>query len=290
MALEDIVANVRKILKDKPVRVRLTAALGDTTTEDFSVADVAQFRPGTIWEHDDGTGERRYVTDTDPSTLTVTAYRGFEDSTASLHADQSFVILSPRFSYDETVLAIETAIDVDLYTNEVYEIVDHSVSSSATTNAYEMPTAACKKPLSIHQQVLTTDTPKYLKRFSRRYYKTGLPTYSTGAYFTIEENIGAPGTDPYYVMCAHKLTADTLTAEDQRIIEMRALYYLMVWEGPRRVAGPTNQGDRSVQPLDSTRLSQFYKSESERLMKERAADLSDKVYPSQREFVRTGAR
>lgn len=290
MALEDIVADVRKVLKDKPVQARLTAAIGDTTTEDFTVSDVAQFRPGTIWEHDDATGERRYVTDTDPSTLTVTAYRGFEGSTASLHADQSFAILSPRFSYDETVLAIETAIDIDLYQNDVFELTVHSVASSATTNAYEQPTSACKKPLSIYQQVLTTDTPKYLKRWSRRYMKSDTTNYPNGAYFTVEENVGAPGTDPYYVMCAHKLDADTLTDADKRIVEMRALYYLMTWEGPRRVAGPTNQGDRSVQPLDSTRLSQFYKSESERLMKERSSEIMEKVYPSQREFVRTGAR
>lgn len=287
------VANVRRILNDNPARVALTAAISDTTTATFTVAaaDIGKFSIGQILEHDDGTGnsaERRYVTAVNDSTNTVTADRGFDNSTAITHGNGSYVLLSPRFVYDKVAQATNTVLDHDLYLDGLYDITEHQITSSASNIDYNAPSTSCERFLDVYQRINAIDPPsRRAIKWSRQLFNVDSTVHSNGRYAIIEGNYGVPGSAIYYVSCAHKLAITTITASQERIVHMKACAYLLEWEEPRRTAGPTNQGDRTVRVGDQARMAAYYRDQYKRMVRQEAAYLTKQV-PYRRNWVISG--
>jgi hypothetical protein len=282
------VAAIRRILKDKPVEDYLTAAITLTTATTTTVNTPSLWGKGNTLEFDDGASgaEQVLLRDVDTSTSTLTMKRGHNGSVAATHANNCVVLKNPRFPYDEVAQAVNMVLDADLYSNDVYEIVEHQVTSSATTNAYNKPTSACERPLNIYQVIDSGDEAFYLKNWSPRYFNADTSLYSNGGYIAIRENLGTAGSAVFYVNCAHKLAITTVSTSQERILHNLAAYYLLTWEAPKRTAGPTTQGDRSVQPMTPAQLGLFFKSEGDRLVREEADYIKQQLVPGGRRFVR----
>lgn len=269
--LAGTVGQIRRILGDTPLRLALTAAITDTTTATFSVgsSDAPLFGVGQTWEHDDGGtagAERRKVYAVDETTPLITAYRGWDQSTAATHLSGSFILLDPYYPYDLVAQAIQTVLDADFESETIYDIIEHQITSSTTTNSYDAPTAACEEFLSVFMKPSTAFSPIEIRDFTRYPTNTDITLYSTGKFFWIGDNAGTPGTDVYYVNCRHALTATTLTATQDRIVQALAAAHLLDWKEPRRLAGPTTQGDRTVPTLAHARMAAGLRAEARRLM------------------------
>jgi hypothetical protein len=283
------VAAIRRMLKDAPVEDPLAASVTDTTGIIVTVTNIGLYAVGQVVEPDDGaTGaEQWYVRSVDTVNSQIGVKRGHNGSTATTHNLGTTLLLKPRFPYDEIAQAVNFALDVDFYPNDVYEVVEHAITSSATTNTYQKPTASCMVPLSLSQQLDPTDEPLYLRGWTKRYYDIDIALYSTGGYIAITGNYGVAGVDVYYLNCAHRLTIGTVTDSQARGLEMMACYYLLTWEDIRRTAGPTNQGDRTVRPLDSSRLgAAFYKDRADQILRDEANIIKQTLPPSGKRFVR----
>src|SRR5688572_3812758 len=104
------VTAIRRLLKDEPVKIQLDGAIADTTTETVTVnsGETAKIQADVRLEHDDGgatSAEQRRVLSV--SSVTVfTAERGYNGSTAATHADNSYLLIAPRFPYDEVAQAV----------------------------------------------------------------------------------------------------------------------------------------------------------------------------------------
>lgn len=287
------VRNIRRILNDNPIRVALAAAITDTTTATFTVAaaDIGKFSIGQIWEHDDGSGnsaELRYTTAVDSSTNTVTADRGFNASTAATHGSGAYILLSPRFVYDKVAQAVNTTLDHDLYHDGIYEIVEHQVTSSATNDDYNAPSTSCERFLDVYQRVNASDAPtRRGLTWSQRLFNVDSTIHANGRYAIIRGNVGTPGSAIYYVSCAHKLGITTISASQERIVHMLGCAYLLEWEEPRRAAGPTNQGDRTVRVGDQARLAAYYRDQYRRMVRQEASYLQAQ-FPNKRVWTSTG--
>lgn len=267
------VAAIRSILNDRPVRARLSAAITDTTTETFTVdsGDASLFKVGDIWEHDDANGstsatssEQRRITAVN-GTL-VQAERGYNGSTAATHLTTTYLIKEPRWTYDRVYRALSTVLSTDLLNAGVYEIVEHQVTSSASTNTYASPTSSCERILEVYQRINSGDAPQYLSTWVN-YKNVDTAIASTGKAFQVYENRGVPGTATYYVNCVHPLATTTLSTRQEPLVHFGAAAYLLGWEELRRSAGPTNQGDRTVQPGREAQLASYFRAEFQRLLK-----------------------
>lgn len=276
---------VRRILKDNPLAIHLNGAIANTTEETVVVdsADISKVKPDQVWEHDVG-GEQRLTISVDADAFSFEAYRGHNGSTAATQADNSFMLLNPRFTYDELSQAINQCLDYDLFP-EVYEIVEHEYTSSSTSNAYNAASTSCEKILDVYQRPLSTDTPQ---RTGIHYtvYPQNVDTdlWANGLMFEIYGG-KADGTEKYYVNCAHRLAIGTLLARQERLVQMCAAKYAVEWSSPRRLAGPTNQGDRSVRPGDELRAAGYYDEMFRRMKRDEARWLKRQV-PARNIFVR----
>lgn len=286
-----IVASIRRLLQDFPQRAQLGAAITDTTTATMTVAsaDAGKFQVGQLWEHDDNNGstsstssEQRLITAI--SGTTVTGERGFTGSTAATHLISTYLNHAPRFSYDRICQAVDAVLESDLYINDVFEVVEHTVTSSASTYAYNAPSTSCERILEVYQRVNSTDVKTAVDHFLQ-YSNVDTSLWSNGKVYAVYGVRGVLGTDSFYINCAHKLAVTTLSAAQQNIVEYMACYYLMSWAEIPRTAGPTNQGDRSVRPMDQARLAAWFEQQARRLMREEAAYLKAQT-KRYRRFVR----
>ena len=282
---------VRRILNDFPVAIHLNGAIGDTTTETFIVdaADIRQVSVGQRLEHDDGgttSAEQRLVYAVDPDTFTVSAYRGAFGSTAATHADNSFVLVDPRFPYDTVAQAVNQCLDYDLYP-QVYEIVEHQVTSSATSHAYNAPATACEKWLDVYQRTVSTNVPTR-SGISYSVYKQNVDSalWANGVF----EIYGgkADGSEKFYVNCAHRIAIGTLIARQERLVHYCSVAHLLEETNPRRLAGPTNQGDRSVKPGAELQSAGWYWDRFYRMRRGEEKWLRQQV-PPREVFKRAGA-
>jgi hypothetical protein len=273
VTMASTVTAVRRLLQDRPLRVDLAAAITDTSTKTFTVAaaDIRHFTAGQTWEHDDGSAsaELRIVEAVDTATNTVTAERGAHGSTAATHADASYILKEPRFTYDICAQAISTVIDAELYQAGIYEIVEHELTASATTNLFNAPSSACEEFLRIYYRLDSNDDFTDIKDFSRALYNVDTDLYANGRYAVIHSQPVAGTT--MYVNCKHKLTVTTLSAAQERITHLLACAYLLEWTEPKRTAGPSNQGDRTVRVGSGVGTAAYYRTQAERLIaKERS--------------------
>jgi hypothetical protein len=283
------VSAIRRMLKDTPVEDPLAVAVTDTTTPTISVTDIGLYGAGQVVETDDGTdsAEQFYIRSVDTVNTQIVVKRGHNGSTAATHSLATPILIKPRFPYDEVAQAVNTTLDVDLYANDVFDVVEHAITSSAISDTYDKPTTECLKPLSVAQRVTATEEPTYLTKFNRRYYNADPSVFPTGGYIVFSGNYGLAGTDLYYLNCAHKFTIGTLTEGPERGVQMMACAYLLTWEDIRRTAGPVNQGDRTVRPLDSSRLgAAFFREQAMRVFRDEAAQIKQTLYPSTKRFVR----
>lgn len=285
-----VVAAVRKILGDEPEKVKLGAAQSDTTTETTTLVsgDIAKLYPGLILEHDDGStgAERRRVLSTDPDNNQFSGERGYGGSTAATHSNSTYLLIEPRFPYDVVAQAVNYVIDAELYPEGIYEIKERQVTTNSDASPdYDAPASTCEEILSIIQLPSGWIEPVNITGFSPYPVNTDTSIYSTGRLFRIWEQYGVAGTDLYYVNFKEKLSLTTLSTAQERIVALLAAARAVEWQDIPRTSGPTNQGDRTVRPLDSARVAQVLRADARRLIKLEADYLRRQV-PRRRRFVR----
>lgn len=268
---------IRRLLNDNPIEAHLNGAIADTTTETFVVdsIDTSKFKVGQVWEHETG-GELRRVYSVDVDTNTPSAYRGYKGSTAATQADNSFLYLEPRFEYTTIDQAINHVLDYDLFP-KIYEIQEHEYTTSATSRAYNANSTGCEKILDVYQRTVSTNPPQR-GGITYTVYPQNVDTdlWSNGKMF---EFIGGTqnGTDKFYVNCAHRVTIGTLLSRQERLVQVGAAKYLLEWSTIRRLAGPTNQGDRSVRPADPLVTARYYSDLFEKMKREESEYLRKQV-------------
>lgn len=261
------VAKIRRILADNPVRLHLNGALADTTDETVTLdsTDIAKVQVGQLLEHDDGgatSAEQRQVISVDSTNSQFEAYRGFNGSTAATHADNSFMLINPRFPYDTVAEAVNAVLDTELFENGIYDLIEHQVTSNSDGSAdYNAPASTCEEFMAVYQLISGMTAPEWFPSTAFSRYPTNVDTslYSNGKVFWIKQNLGTPGTDIFYVSCAERLTISTLTSTQERIVQFLACAYLMEWSDARRIQGPTNQGDRTVRPNQAVQTGAYYR-------------------------------
>jgi hypothetical protein len=277
---------IRRILNDDPLEIHLNGAISGTTEETVVVdsTDISKVSVGQTWEHDTG-GELRRVISTDQDAFSFEAYRGYRGSTAaSSHADNSFMYLDPRFPYDTISQAINQCLDYDLFPH-IYEIQEHEYTSSTTTTAYNASSTSCEKILDVYQVVSSNDVPTR-RGITYTVYPQNVDTdlWVNGLMFEIQGGM-RDGTEKYYVNCAHRLAIGTLLSRQERLVQTCAARYLLEWTSPRRLAGPTSQGDRSVRPADALQSAAYFGDEFRRMLRNESKYLKSRT-PNRKVFVR----
>jgi hypothetical protein len=289
----EIVA-IRRMLGDVPVEDRITEAVASSSATNWTVATISLFQPNQIWEMADvsstGAEQIRILTlPTDGTGLFASGgiQRGVNGSTAaSSHADELAMYLDPRFKADLICQFIDKVLAVDLYENDVFEIVEHEITSSAATNEYNAPSSSCEEFLEVYQRINSNDERVYLDSFTRRLLNADTDLYANGKSAVIRQNYGVPGTAIYYVNCKHRLSITTLTARQSEALRAKVCSYLLTSKELSRLSGPTNQGDRTVNVGDSTRIAAAYwEREADRLIKQEAFELRQLIQPERR-FIR----
>ena len=277
---------IRRLLQDEPLTDVLAASIAASSTTTMTVTDVTKFAVGQWWEFDDDTGDKVLITAVNTSTSVCTIRRSYRGSTGAAHSNAAVLAKQPRFEYDTVSQAINTVLDSDLDGENIYDLIEHQVTSSATTDYYNAPATACERFLDVYQKTASMLSPR-----RGHLWFSPLPTnadtalYANGKYFVIQGNYGVAGTDIYYVTCHHPLAIGTLTSGQERIVQFLACAYLLEWTEPKRLAGPNNQGDTTVKPGDANRTAAYWRSLAEEQMSKEQQRLKN-LFPPQRRFVR----
>lgn len=269
---------VRRLLQDRPDEDYITVAL-DADDTPATVNDITKWGKGQVWEATDGTdaAELILVRSIDESASTVAIKRAHEDSDAASHEADVVFIKDPRFRYNTIAQAVNTAIDVNLYHEGVYDLQEHSVTSNSDGSwDYDAPASDCQEFLSVAQYTSSSVEPYFLANgleYESLPVNIHTSLYGNGKMFRIRTNIGTPGTDVYYVTCAHPLAIGTLTTAQERIVQWLAAAYLLEWTEPHRTAGPTNQGDRTVRPNTAIQTAAYFRNLAARAISNERARL-----------------
>lgn len=281
------IAGVRRMLHDHPFEVVLASGVSSTSTTTVSVssADGALLADGNLLEFNDGTGEQVLVISGAGagSTGSLTVRRASNGSSAAVHASGCVVFVHPRWSYNLISDAWSTSVANDLWP-EVYDIQQHQITSSATTNTYDVSTTDCERWLAIYQLPNANSEPRYLDGFTKQLWDADTSLYPNGKVGVINQRLGPVG-DPYYVVCAHKLTNATLTDAQVSIVQQKTCAYLLQWAELPRSAGPSDQGDRTIGITNQAKLASVFNAEYQRLLHREAAHLRS-LYKPKRQFLR----
>jgi hypothetical protein len=118
--LATLIAAVRLELDDEPAKIQLNGAISSTTAETVVVnsGETDKLQAGMRLEHDDATGESRRVLSV-TSTTNFEAERGYLGSTAATHSDNTYMLIAPRWRYDQVSRAITTAL-VTMFSKGIY--------------------------------------------------------------------------------------------------------------------------------------------------------------------------
>jgi len=277
---------IRRLLQDEPLSDTLASSIAAGSTTTMTVTDVTKFAVGQWWEFDDDTGDKVLVTDVNASTSVCTIRRNYRGSTGVAHSSGAVLAKAPRFEYDTVSQAINTVLDTDLDGENIFDLKEHQVTSSATTDFYDAPAADCERFLDVYQQTATMLEPRRQQLwFSPTPTNVDTSLFASGKYFIIQGNYGAPGSDVYYVTCRHPLAIGTLTAQQERIVQFLACAYLLEWTEPKRLQGPNNQGDTTVRPGAAIPTAAYYRTLAEEQMNKEQLRLRN-LFPPQRRFVR----
>lgn len=272
------VAQIRRILNDAPDQDLLNGAISSTTATTFVVDTPSKWAAGNVWEFDDGAAgaEQVRVTSVDTSTSTITVTRGHGGSTAATHADNCVILKNPSFRYDTIAQAANTVLDADLFENDVYDLIEHQVTSNSDGSTdYNAPASTCEEWMAVYQKTSTMTRPSWFPSNAFTRYPNNVDTalYANGKMFSIYQNLGTPGTDIFYVTCRERLTITTLSATQERILQWLACAYLLEWTEPRRAQGPTNQGDRTVRPGTGIGDAAYYRTLAARVIQAESSRL-----------------
>lgn len=278
------VAAVRRLLKDNPIKLQLGAAQSDTTDETTTLiaADIIKAKPGQTLEHDDGTGEQRRVLSVDEANSQIEAERGYNSTTAATHSNSTYLLVNPRFPYEEVTLCITRALDM-FYDEGVYDIIERELTSSATTDVYDAPASTIREILSVAMRPSAFTEPVYITDFDPYPRNVDTDLYASGLSIRISEVYGTAGTDVFYLNCKEKLTVTTMTAEQERILHDLVCADLIETEAFRRTAGPTNQGDRTLRTAEFLQVAAVRRERAMRAMRVQASNLRS-LYPLKRNF------
>lgn len=270
------VTAIRRLLKDEPTKLQLDGALSDTTTETVTVnsGETSKLAVGTRLEHDDATGEQRRVLSI-TSTTQFTAERGYNGSTAATHSDNTYLLVAPRFPFDEIDQAIDVVIDSVLYGEGVYDVIERQLASSASSDHYNAPASTIEEILHVYQKPASVQEPINVTGFDPLPTNRDTSLFASGKSLHIWENAGTAGTDVYYLSCKEKYTLSTLSTTAERIVQFLACALLVEWEVPRRLAGPTNQGDRTVASRDFLGAAAYYREQANRLIRIERSNLRE---------------
>lgn len=280
------VKNIRRILQDEPLSDTLAQAIVSASDITMEVTDVTKHSVGNWWEFDDDTGDIVLETAVDSATSVVSIRRSYLGSTAVVHSDESPMVKQPRFKYDLIAQAVNSVLDADLYNEGIFDLVEHQVLSSNTTNYYNAPTTLCLEFKDVYQKTATMVEPRRgVLKWTPKPTNADTSLYSNGKYFILQNNYGVAGVDLYYVTCAHRHTVDSLTVGAEKIVQYTAVAYLLEWTEPRRLAGPTDQGDRSVRPGAALPTAAYFRALAEEEIQKELRLIRD-LYPEMRRFVR----
>jgi hypothetical protein len=279
------VTSIRHLLKDNPVKLKLGAAQSDTTDETTTLiaGDISKVQTGMTLEHDDGSGEQRRVLSKDETAVTLEAERGFNGTTAATHLNSTYLLINPRFPYEEVSLCITRALDL-FYDEGVYDIIEREVTSSASTDVYNAPASTLREILSVAMKPSTVTEPRYLTDFDPYPRNVDTDLYASGLSIRISEVYGTAGTDIFYLNCKEKLTISTITAEQERILHDLVCADLIETEVFKRLAGPTNQGDRTIRSSEFLQAAAVRRERALRALRVQASNLRS-LYPRKRNWM-----
>jgi hypothetical protein len=262
-----MVAAIRVELNDEPAKIQLNGAIANTT-EETVVVDTPQtnkIQADTRLEHDDASGEERRVISVTSAT-DFEAERGYRGSTAATHADNTFLLIAPRWTYRQITAAIDSAL-VQLYQKGVYQIVTtRELTSSATTNYYNLPDAAITELLGVYQFPSGFAEPFWLANFERYPVVADTTDFAAGKALVIREQVGIAGVDVFKLITKERHTITTISTPVEQAVRFLACAELLDGREPRRLGGPTNQGDRTVRPGETQRSSAWYRAKADDLL------------------------
>jgi hypothetical protein len=282
--LATMVADVRLELDDEPAKVHLNGAIANTTEETVVLdsGQTSKLQVDVRLEHDDTSGEERRVLSI-TSTTDFEAERGYRGTTAATHSDDTYLLIAPRYSYNQISEAITVALN-QVWTKGVYNIVERAFTSSATTDYYNLPASTVKEILAVYQFPSTETEPTWLHNFSKYPLVVDTDDYAAGYAIWIRENIGVAGSEQYNIICKEPLAVTDLSTQQEPIVKWLACAELLDGREPRRLGGPTNQGDRTVRPGETQRSSAWYRAKAEELIMGEKSDLRSR-YPARRNWI-----
>ena len=165
--------------------------------------------------------------------------------------------------------------------NLIFDIVEHEVTTSATTNHYASPAATCEAILNVYQDLTTSSTnePMYLPRF-QNYRHIDSDLFSTELFFVVWGGV-QDGTQKLYVNCRHPLAITTVTDPQMDVVRYLACAHLLEWGEPRAIV---DQNERKAKVGDRARLARYFRDEGKAMLKREAARLQ-KFAPPRKEFL-----
>jgi hypothetical protein len=282
--LATMVQDIRRELDDEPAKVHLNGAIANTTEETVVLdsGQTSKLQVDVRLEHDDASGEERRVLSI-TSTTDFEAERGYRGTTAATHSDDTYLLIAPRYSYDQISEAVTIALE-QIYGMGLYTAVQRDITSSATTDYYNLPASTIIEVLSVYQMPSGADEPTWLHDYSKYPLNMDTSDYASGQAIYIRENVGVPGTDVYHLECKEKLAITTISTSQEPIVKWLACAELLDGREPRRLAGPTNQGDRTVQPGATQRSSAWYRAKAKELIVSEKDDLRS-LHPARRNWI-----
>jgi hypothetical protein len=278
------VTSIRQLLKDNPVKLQLGAAQSDTTDETTTLigADISKVQAGMTLEHDDDSGEMRRVVSVDQTASTFEGERGYYGSTAATHSNSTYLLVNPRFPYNEVTQCITRALDV-FFDEGVYSIGSRELTSSASTDKYNSPSTDIREILAITMKPSGFTESVYLRDFNPFPQAEDTDLYASGFALRISEVYGTAGTDVFYLKTKEKLTISTISSEQERIVHDLVCADLMEVEVHKRLAGPSNQGDRTIRSSEFLQAAAIRRERAMRALRVQASNLRDR-YPLKRNF------
>jgi hypothetical protein len=282
--LASMIADVRLELDDEPAKVHLNGAISSTSEETVVLdsGETSRLQVDVRLQYDDTSGEEiRVVSIT--STTDFECERGYRGTTAATHLDNAYLLIAPRYSYNQISEAITVALN-QVWTKGVFNTVERAVTSSSSTDYYNLPASTVKEILGVYQFPTADAEPTWLSHFGKYPLVMDTDDFASGYAIWIRENIGVAGTEVYNIICKEPLTITDLSTQQEPIVKWLACAELLDGREPRRLGGPTNQGDRTVRPGETQRSSAWYRAKAEELIMGEKSDLRSR-YPARRNWI-----
>ena len=292
-----VITDIRNLLEDRPESILLNGAINSsvTTMTVDGAGAAALVRSGVIYEFDDVDGTTltaaEAVRSDSQGILTPVIRRAQEGTTAVAHADNANILVAPLYRWARVKMALDTVMNTQLLPH-LYEVQEHEVTTSATTNYYNSSATACEFILDIYQDLTTSTTnePSYIENF-RQYHNVDTDLFSNGKFFVVNGGV-QNGTEKLYINCAHPLaignaTAGTTASDPQLdVIKYLAIAKLLEWGEGRATQ---DQNVRKTKVGDRARLARYFREEGTRMLKREAARLQ-KFAPPRKEWLQRRPR